>query len=309
MRYIILILLVCVVILLLRPLCFSKSMKESYRSDPVHGSYVIRDDNFVPASLEEKVRFNILVPFYNIPSKLLTKCINSIHQQNYKNYRVCLVDDASTRHRQELHEVMDYACQNHKNFICIKKSENKGTLHSNVDAMKLLKPDKNDVCIILDGDDELYGPDVLTYLADVYNEADVNITFGNYLKQYRNGRIKKTNHIKFNSPWFDIAENKLWRTISYQASHLKTFRYRLFEHVNHEIYLKRDGEYIRAATDVATMLPLLEMAGHTFKVIERPLYLYNCDLPTNHHGGGRGVRTQQKMAKYIKSLRPLRSMF
>jgi len=284
-------------------------MKESYRSDPTHGSYVIRDDNLVPASLGEKVRFNILVPFYNIPAELLTKCINSIHQQNYKNYRVCLVDDASNTNRQGLHEVMDYACQNNENFVCIKKLENKGTLHSNVDAMKLLKPDKNDVCIILDGDDELYGPDVLTYLASVYNDADVNITFGNYLKQYRSGRRKNANHIDFNSKWFDIAENQLWRKMPYQATHLKTFRYRLFEYLNHDVYLKRDGEYIRAATDVATMLPLLETAGHTFKVIERPLYLYNCDLSTNHHGARRGHGKQKKMAKYINSLPPLRSVF
>ena len=38
----------------------------------------------------------ILVPFYNPGSKLLDRCLKSIENQTYKNFQVCLIDDAST---------------------------------------------------------------------------------------------------------------------------------------------------------------------------------------------------------------------
>jgi len=284
---------------------FTKNILESYQNI----NYVIPKDTKFNKLSNESIRFNILVPFYNIPGILLEKCIESILSQDYKNYRVCLIDDASSKHADELYQIIDYYCLNNDNFVNIKKSINGGTLQSNVQALQLLQPDDNDVCIICDGDDELYGNDVLTYLANVYMMPNVNLTFGNYLLQYRNGKRKKARQINFNTNWYNIAESKLWRKMPYQATHLKTFRYKLFKHVDHDKYLKRDGEYVKSATDVATMLVLIEIAGQTFRVIERPLYLYNCDLETNHHGRGRGTGKQRKSARYLQSLEPMISIY
>lgn len=42
-------------------------------------------------------KFSILIPVYNINKEYLSECIDSILNQTYKNFEICLVDDASTK--------------------------------------------------------------------------------------------------------------------------------------------------------------------------------------------------------------------
>ena len=48
--------------------------------------------------------FSILVPVYNVKKEQLIECIESVQKQTYKNWELCLVDDASTI--PEVHETL-----------------------------------------------------------------------------------------------------------------------------------------------------------------------------------------------------------
>ena len=115
-------------------------------------------------------RMKILVPFYNPGAKLLDRCLRSIVNQTNQNYDVCIIDDASTKESHELKKIVLKYCHGRKNFDYIFKSENKGTLHSNVIAMEKMRPRDHDVIIIVDGDDELYNNKVFQKIEDAYKK-------------------------------------------------------------------------------------------------------------------------------------------
>lgn len=54
--------------------------------------------------LEYEPTFSIIVPVYNVKEDMLTECIESVQNQTYKNWQLCLVDDASTM--PEVHEAL-----------------------------------------------------------------------------------------------------------------------------------------------------------------------------------------------------------
>ena len=58
-------------------------------------------------SVKETVKFSILVPLYNTPEAFLREMINSVRQQSYSNWELCLADGSDTQHvyvKQVCHE-------------------------------------------------------------------------------------------------------------------------------------------------------------------------------------------------------------
>eukprot|EP01083_Nonionella_stella_P031321 85751_1 len=241
----------------------------------------------------------ILVPFYNPSPQKLQNCLESIARQNINEYDVCIVDDASNKYVQQLHAIMDKYCDGNPNWTKIIKSENSGTLHSNVMAINKLAPRDMDILVILDGDDALFDVDVFSYLRHIYNDKKTMITFGGAYHRINNCTEAVVVPSCRKWPWKKIIKNNNWRNVHYITTHLKTFRYELFKRVKPKD-LKRHGKYITSATDVATMIPLIEMAGDRFKCIEKALYIYNNDNPNSHHNNEPGKSMQLNNEKFVR---------
>ena len=77
----------------------------------------------------------------------------------------------------------------------------------------------------------------------------------------------------------------------YGFTHLKTFKYKLFKNIK-KSDLMRNGKYLKSATDVATMVPIFEMAGGKFKCFNEPLYIYTKDHPNSHHNNKKSHNKQ-----------------
>jgi len=123
------------------------------------------------------------------------------------------------------------------------------------------EPDDDDIITLLDADDWL-ARDALATVARVYEAPNTYLTYGSYIKVSKGRRTK----ISYPYPKGVDVRSYPWR-----ASHLKTFKYSLFKHVPKDCFL-HDGKWLEAASDVALMLPLIEIAGlehcrHVHKLI------------------------------------------
>lgn len=275
-------------------------------------------------------KLKIIVPLYNPGILNLQKCLKSIENQTYKNYDVCIIEDASTKESTEIRNLIktyvgeqisttrvstdssqekstisskssSKVYKQNKNWEYIFNDINGGAMNSYVIGINKLKPNDEDIIIIIDGDDELYDNSVFEKINNIYKKNDINLTFGNYIVR-SNDKFYKSKHIVCDKyDWVDIVKNNKFREMEYIFSHLKTFKYKLFKNIKPED-LKRNGKYISSSNDLTIMIPMMEMSGSKFKCISDLLYIYNKDNPESHANDEGKRKIQKSNQMYIKSL-------
>ncbi len=223
-------------------------------------------------SVGEENKFNFIVPFYNA-GKWLKRCITSVKNQNYSNYMCYLIDDLSN---DDSVDIVNKHIDGDKRFKLIKNTEKKYALGNIVETLKTQNISDEDVNIILDGDDWLSSFNVLSHLDHAYKESECLVTYGSYV-YYPNG----TKGVEPSSYPESVIENNEFRKDTWRASHLRTFKTKLWNHINMEDLKDEDGDYYKTAYDQALMLPLLEMAGSRSQYISDILHVYNRENPLN----------------------------
>lgn len=246
--------------------------------------------------------FKIVVTFYNPGYDYLKKCLESIDKQNYKNYEVCLVNDCSNKDT----KILDDLCNiySEKGWKYEKKNENKGPCSSRIDGINILKPNDDDIIILIDGDDKLNNNMVLDILNNKYQDNTL-ITFGNFIKIKNNKQNsnKMINCEKINLK--ELSANRKFRNLpnnKYPFSHLKTFKFKLYKNLDLND-LKKNGDYIKSSTDAALMYPLLEMAGENIKCIKEILYDYTIDHNESFHNSKKKKNKQLANLRYVQGLK------
>ena len=219
-----------------------------------------------------KIRFNVVVPLYNAES-WISRNLKTLRAQKYDNFRVVVVNDASTDNSKQIveKEIKDF-----ENFYLINKEENGGALNSLFSGINFLDTKDDDVIVVLDGDDWFARPDVLEILNKVYSENDCLMTYGSYI-EYPSGVRGKFSKMVPGS----IVNNKLYRRSEWMTSHLRTFKHKLWKRVKKEDVLDSEGNIYRMAGDMPVMFPMLEMAGQRALYIEKILHVYNRANPLN----------------------------
>lgn len=122
----------------------------------------------------EKMKYepliSILIPVYNIGKKYLSECLDSILNQNYSNFEVCLVDDCSTK-EETLETLKEYEKKDKRIRVKYRK-ENGHISKTTNDALKMAKGEY----IALMDDDDLLTVDALFENVKVLNK-DKKIDF------------------------------------------------------------------------------------------------------------------------------------
>ncbi|MFI4978424.1 MAG: hypothetical protein ACHQC8_07120, partial [Solirubrobacterales bacterium] len=131
--------------------------------------------------------------------------------------------------------------------------------------------DPSDVVVCLDGDDWLAHERVLEKVRELH-AAGAWLTYGSF--RYADGR-----------PGFARAYPRSRpRGLPWLATHLKTFRAGLFQRIKEEDFKTTGGEWL-FVTDMAMMLPMLEMAGPSRSVFcSDVLYVYNSATSNQESG-------------------------
>jgi glycosyltransferase involved in cell wall biosynthesis len=235
--------------------------------------------------------FKIVSCFWNAES-YLTDCINSITMQSHNDYMVYLVDDMSTDGSVELAKRL---ISDDNRFILISNSEKHFKL-KNFDRI-ISSFNDDDIVVELDGDDSLFGDDVLAKLSQTYKNEEIWLTNGSFI--FSNGSLGFSSR----------CDSDTIRSDVFTFSHLRSWKAFLWKAIPKEYFMDDHREYFRSAADVAFSLPLLELAGNKhYKFLKKVMYVYNDVSPYNDHksGSASGGRSEQLTTENkIRQKKPL----
>jgi hypothetical protein len=123
----------------------------------------------------------------------------------------------------------------------------------------------HDVIALVDGDDWLTASYALARVAREYEDPECCLTYGSY--RFADGRPGHA--AKYGT--LESVRRSPWR-----ATHLKTFRVGLGLQLRHEWLQDLTGQWLERCVDMATMFPLMELAGlDRCRFIPDVLYTYN----------------------------------
>jgi glycosyltransferase involved in cell wall biosynthesis len=118
----------------------------------------------------DKIKFSIIIPTYN-SSKTIKKCLESLVEQNLKNFEILIIDGISTD------KTLEIACSFNDSRIAIYSETDQGIY----DAMnKGIKLAKGEWLYFLGSDDELYNNGVLQSI-EPYLQPEIPVFYGNVL--------------------------------------------------------------------------------------------------------------------------------
>ena len=216
--------------------------------------------------------FKIIVPVYNAQEWIINN-LNIIHSQTHKHFECVIIDDMSTDKTVEY--IQKYLSMiNDDRFKLLVNTEKAYALKNIYNGIKYGGVSFCDIIVIVDGDDWLVNDRVLEFLDKFYTEKECWLTYGSFVVYPHAYKGREA------SPYpNEIIDNNLYRKDSWRASHLKTFKYQLWNKVEEKDLQDKNGEFYECAYDQAMMLPMLEMAGHRAEYVDEILYVYNVTNP------------------------------
>lgn len=234
-------------------------------------------------------RFVIITASYN-NKDWYQRNLDSLLNQEYKNYRIIYIDDKSPDQTGKL--VQEYAKELNKQHLInvIINDANIGALANIYNAIHSC--DTDEICVLVDGDDALAHNHVLEHLNAVYQDPYVWLTYGQFewFPERMPGFV-------FQLPGWVIERNSI-REYLWVTSHLRTFYAGLFQKIKKED-LMFNGEFFSKAWDLGIMYPMVEMAAHHCRFINEILYSYNTANQINDNKVN--LTLQDRIDKYIRN--------
>jgi glycosyltransferase involved in cell wall biosynthesis len=206
--------------------------------------------------------------------------LNSIFTQEYNNFRVIIVDDCSTDNNAEVIQkyIDDHNLAERITFV--RNTQRHRKLFNLYRA--LYDCDDEEIVVMVDGDDSLANPQVLSYINNVYKDENVWFTYG----QYRNVPASQALQWGHKEMGYcrpipkHIQRKQAYRYYSFVYMHPRSFRGWLFKLVKLEDLIADkiegfEGDFYPASNDVAMYFPMVEMAHTHIKFIPDVLYIRN----------------------------------
>jgi glycosyltransferase involved in cell wall biosynthesis len=241
-------------------------------------------------------RFVIVIPSYQNKQWCEKNLLSAITQQ-YPNFRILYTDDCSTDGTaDEAQKIIKKYDKQHK-VTLIRNTERKYATYNIYNMVHSCDP--QEIIVLVDGDDWLSGQHVLERLNKEY-KTGVWMTYGQYIS-YHDKEIGCSCAIPK-----QIIDGNLFRQYRWCSSHLRTHYAWLYQKIKQED-LKHNGNWLKMTGDLATMFPMLEMAGSHQSFISDILYVYNYTSPLNDGKVNRDLQIElekkiRSMPKYQKIL-------
>ena len=200
--------------------------------------------------------------------------LRSIFSQKYHNFHLIYIDDCSldgTAIR-----VQEYVTKHgvEQQVTLIRNKSRQGALANQYKAIHSCND--RDIIIILDADDWFAHDKVLETINNLYQTGGVWLTYGQYVEF----PLKKTGLCE--PTLEEYIETNTCRYYASGFSHLRTFYAGLYKQIKIEDLL-HNGKFYPVNADMATMLPMVEMAGYHIRFIPEVLMIYNKANNLNDH--------------------------
>ena len=207
--------------------------------------------------------FRVIIRGWNC-EKYLGKCLRSLIKQSCPDWKATVILDAPEDGSVKLAKA--YSKKEPRISVFVNKTR-VGVAANILTGITKAGPDDEDIVIIYDSDDELTHDALETVLHYYNKDSKLLLTYGSYLRTDKHRRTKTSKAYKHGRP----VRKQRWH-----ASHLKSFKYKLFKHYKSGWLKDDNGNWFQGASDVALMLPLIEMAGFDrTKHIHKIIYKWN----------------------------------
>ena len=219
--------------------------------------------------------FKIIVCCYNVEN-WITANINSIKNQTHKNFHCIIVDAKSSDQTVAKAEEL---IKDDIRFEILQNEERKFALQNIYETAHYSDPNDEDIITTVDGDDWLIDKTALAKVNECYNQnPEIVLTYGNYVF-YPEGTPSELKAYPE-----DVVNNHEYRKYKWLASHLRTYKFKLFKHLKREdLIASWDNKFYDMAYDMPLMYPMLEMSGGKWKFMPDVLYVYNVVNPLNEN--------------------------
>jgi len=206
----------------------------------------------------------------------LKQCLDSLVNQTYTHWHGMILLD-NPHSKDEYHIALSYAGLFPHKFDVECTGQHIG-LCANLYlgiwqyAERIREVDPEDVIAIVDADDWLE-QEALEVVAHEYrHHPETLLTYGSYIKVSK-GRKTKV------SVAYDSKDDV--RKAPWHASHLKTFKWKLYkDNIGPKHFKDDQGKWLPAASDLALMFPLMELAGlDRCRHVKRAIYWWRDNTP------------------------------
>lgn len=279
-------------------------------NNPDHNAALKGGERVHKECAKDCMMMDFVIPVYNA-EKYIRKCIESVKSQGNTNWRLFIINDASTDNT--LHEIysavhdIDYG-----KYVIIENDKRKRALY-NINYAIRNHCNDDSVVAILDGDDWLAHNNVIDIILEQYAEKDYWIVWTQHVDY-------PTNDLGGSSKILDNVSIRKAANIGVasivpgtRASAMRTFRKRLYDHINEDDLKDVDGEIYKWVYDQAMTFPMLEMAGpERRKFINNLAYVYNREnnlsINSNEDMRFKHRSEQNRISKHIKDRKPYKEL-
>ena len=224
----------------------------------------------------------IITPFYNCRD-YISRCIVSVATQNYSCYTHVLIDDASTDDSYQIAEQTINSCPDHirKKFILVKNLENKGAVYNHYQALQMCQ-DPLAIVMLLDGDDWLVNRNDVFTKFNLHFDHNTQLSYGSCWSVADNIPLIAQEYPPV------IRQARAYRNYKFNwivpYTHMRAFRFGLFDRVDINLWKDHQGEWFRAGGDTPVFYSLLECADpNCVKVMQDIVVNYNDLNPLNDY--------------------------
>ena len=204
-------------------------------------------------SMEESIKFSILIPLYNPPVIYLEELVQSILNQTYTNWELCLAD-GSTENLDQIEAAIQKYSESDSRIIYTKLTDNLGISENTNKCAELATGDY----FVLSDQDDLLSPTALYMNALAIQETDADVLYSD--EDHLSLEGKHTNQFYKPDYSIDLLYSQMY------ICHLFVFKRSIFEEVG------RFRKEFDGSQDYDLMLRFTEK---TDKIIHIPQILYS----------------------------------